>query len=247
MSNDYFIQYKDIYKAFGKKSVLQGVDLDIHRGETIVILGGSGSGKSVLLKHTNGLLKPDKGDIFVDGERITEFDEVELIPVRRKIGVLFQGGALFDSMNVFDNVAYALREHTEMTEEQTAFRVREKLDLVELENVEHLMPSDLSGGMKKRVALARAIALEPQAILYDEPTTGLDPIIGSAINRLIKNLQHRLSVTSIVVTHDIGSAFTVADRIAFLYEGKIEFLGTVDEARTTTNPLLRNFLRGEEG
>ncbi len=246
MNDDYFIQYKDIYKTFGEKSVLKGVDLGIHRGETIVILGGSGSGKSVLLKHTNGLLKPDKGDVFVDRERITEFDEVQLIPVRRKIGVLFQGGALFDSMSVFDNVAYALREHTDMTEEQTESRVREKLDLVELENVEHLMPSDLSGGMKKRVALARAISIEPQAILYDEPTTGLDPIIGGAINRLIKNLQKRLQVTSLVVTHDISSAFTVADRIAFLYDGKIEFLGTVEEAQRTTNPLLRNFLRGEE-
>ena len=246
MNNDYFIQYANLHKAFGSKKVLNGLDLNIRRGETIVVLGGSGSGKSVLLKHTVGLLKPDAGDIFVDGERITDYDEIELIPVRRKIGVLFQGGALFDSMNVFDNIAFALREHTDQSEEEVALRVKEKLDLVELENVEHLMPSDLSGGMKKRVALARAIVLEPQAILYDEPTTGLDPIIAGTINRMIRNLQQKLSVTSIVVTHDINSAFTVADRVAFLYDGRIDFLGTVEEAKRSTDPLLSNFIRGEE-
>ncbi|MEW5806998.1 MAG: ABC transporter ATP-binding protein [Acidobacteriota bacterium] len=246
MNDDCFIKYVNLHKAFGKNHVLKSLNLEIFKGETIVILGGSGTGKSVLLKHTVGLLKPDEGDVYVEGERITDYDEVQLIPVRRKIGVLFQGGALFDSMNVFDNVAFALREHTNMSEEEIVARVREKLDLVELENVEHLMPSDLSGGMKKRVSLARAIVLEPQCILYDEPTTGLDPIIAGNINRLIKNLQQRLRVTSIVVTHDITSAFTVADRVAFLYDGSIRFLGTVNGAKESNDPLLSSFIRGEE-
>jgi phospholipid/cholesterol/gamma-HCH transport system ATP-binding protein len=236
----------DLHKAFGQKEVLKGLDLDIYQGETIVILGGSGSGKSVLLKHTIGLLKPDDGEVYVDGDEITHLKEAQLIPVRRKVGVLFQAGALFDSMNVYENVAFGLKEHTAMPEEEVAEKVKEKLSLVEMDNVEHLMPSDLSGGMKKRVALARAIALEPQAILYDEPTTGLDPIIAGNINKMIRNLQQRLEVTSIVVTHDITSAFTVADRVAFLYEGKIKFLGTVEEAKNTDEPLLINFVRGEE-
>lgn len=246
LKNENFIRYVDIHKAFGNKKVLRGLDLDIQHGETIVILGGSGSGKSVLLKHTIGLLKPDSGQVYVDGEEITDLSEAELIHVRRKVGVLFQAGALFDSMNVYENVAFALKEHTNMAEEEIAVKVREKLSIVEMDNVEKLMPSDLSGGMKKRVALARAIALKPQAILYDEPTTGLDPIIAGTINKMIRALQTQLEVTSIVVTHDITSAFTVADRIAFLYEGKIKFFGTVEEAKNTDEPLLRNFIRGEE-
>ncbi len=246
MKNENFIRYLNLYKSFGKKEVLRGLDLDIRHGETIVILGGSGSGKSVLLKHTIGLLRPDAGEVYVDGDEITQLDEAQLIPVRRKVGVLFQAGALFDSMNVYENVAFALKEHTDMPEEEIAEKVKEKLSLVEMDNVEHLMPSDLSGGMKKRVALARAIAIEPQAILYDEPTTGLDPIIAGNINKMIRNLQQQLEVTSIVVTHDITSAFTVADRVAFLYEGKIKFLGTVEEAKNTDEPLLINFIRGEE-
>lgn len=246
MKDDCFIKYRNLHKSFGKNQVLSGLNLDIVHGETIVILGGSGSGKSVLLKHTIGLLKPDSGEIYVDGEEITNLNEAQLIPVRRKVGVLFQAGALFDSMNVHENVAFGLKEHTNMDDEEIAVKVKEKLSLVEMDNVEHLMPSDLSGGMKKRVALARAIALDPQAILYDEPTTGLDPIIARTINKMIRNLQKQLEVTSIVVTHDITSAFTVADRIAFLYDGKIKFLGTVEKAKNTDEPLLRNFIRGEE-
>jgi phospholipid/cholesterol/gamma-HCH transport system ATP-binding protein len=239
-----FIRYVGLHKAFGGKSVLRGVDLEVPRGQTVVVLGGSGSGKSVLIKHTIGLHAPDRGQVFVDGTEITGLGERALREPRKKVGMLFQAGALFDSMTVADNVAFALREHTDWAEERIEARVAEVLGLVELENVEPLMPADLSGGMRKRVALARAIALAPQAILYDEPTTGLDPITANAINRLIRGLQRRLGVTSIVVTHDIQSALTVGDRIAFLHEGRILFNGTVEEARQSDEPLLQNFLRG---
>jgi phospholipid/cholesterol/gamma-HCH transport system ATP-binding protein len=238
-----FIRYEDLHKRFGENLVLRGVTLPVARGETIVILGGSGSGKSVLLRHTIGLMVPDRGRVLVDGADLSGLSEEELMPVRKKVGMLFQGSALFDSMDVFENVAYALREHTELEEEEIARRVRAKLALVELdETVERRMPSDLSGGMRKRVALARAIALEPAAILYDEPTTGLDPITARAINDLIRNLQETLQVTSVVVTHDIASAFRVADRIAFLYQGEMVFTGTVGEARSSRDPRLRAFL-----
>ncbi len=240
----HFIRYEGVHKSFGDKAVLRGVDLAIGRGETVVVLGGSGTGKSVLIKHTIGLHSPDSGRVFVDDVEIQEFDEEQLIETRKKVGMLFQAGALFDSMTVEDNVAYALREHTDRSDEEIRDRVREVLGLVELEDVEDLMPASLSGGMRKRVALARAIALAPRAILYDEPTTGLDPITANAINRLIRNLQKRLGVTSIVVTHDIHSAFTVGDRIAFIYEGRILFDGTVEEARRSTEPRLKNFLEG---
>ncbi|HET9482245.1 MAG TPA: ABC transporter ATP-binding protein [Candidatus Polarisedimenticolia bacterium] len=238
-----FIVYRSLCKSFGRKEVLKGVDLAIREGETVVILGGSGSGKSVLIRHTIGLHKPDSGEILVDGTEISGLSEEELMPVRRKVGMLFQGGALFDSMDVFENIAFSLREHTEMEEEQIEDRVSEVLGLVELADVESLMPSDLSGGMRKRVALARAIALSPRGILYDEPTTGLDPITADAINRLIRNLQAALHATSVVVTHDIASAFKVADRIAFLYDGRLEFVGTVAEAVASRDARLRDFLR----
>jgi len=240
-----FIRFADLRKSFGEKKVLEGIDLDVLRGETVVVLGGSGSGKSVLLRHTIGLHRPDGGRIFVDGEDVTEFPEERLMEVRKKVGMLFQAGALFDSMNVYENVAFGLREHTAMTEDEIGARVKEKLGLVELAGVEELMPSDLSGGMRKRVALARAIALEPAGLLYDEPTTGLDPITASAINRLIRSLQRALGVTSIVVTHDIQSAYTVGDRLAFLYEGKLLFTGTVQQAKASPEPRLQAFLSGE--
>ncbi|MDH3627650.1 MAG: ABC transporter ATP-binding protein [Acidobacteriota bacterium] len=239
-----FIRYQGIHKSFGQTPVLAGVDLDIRRGQTVVVMGGSGSGKSVLLRHAIGLHCPDSGEVWVDGQEITEFDEEQLIETRKKVGMLFQAGALFDSMTVEDNVAYALREHTQRDETAILDRVREVLTLVELSDIEKQMPASLSGGMRKRVALARAIALAPQAILYDEPTTGLDPITANAINRLIRSLQARLNVTSVVVTHDIHSAFAVGDRIAFLHEGKIYFDGTVEEARSCREPVLRNFLEG---
>jgi phospholipid/cholesterol/gamma-HCH transport system ATP-binding protein len=242
--NEHFIRFADLHKSFNDKMVLRGVNLEVRRGQTVVVLGGSGSGKSVLIRHAIGLHKPDSGEVWVDGTEITGCDEEELIATRKKVGMLFQAGALFDSMTVYDNVAFALREHKNWSEDSIKERVDEVLQLVELERVEDLMPSDLSGGMRKRVALARSIAMAPRAILYDEPTTGLDPITSNAINRLICNLQKRLGVTSIVVTHDIHSAFTVGDRIAFLHEGKIHFDGTVAEAKDSGEPLLRNFLQG---
>lgn len=238
-----FIGYEDVHKSFGRKQVLRGVNLEIQEGETMVILGGSGTGKSVLLRHTIGLMTPDRGCVHVDGQDVTKFDEEGLVPIRKKVGMLFQGGALFDSMNVFENVAYPLREHAQISEEELSTRVRQKLELVELgREVEDLMPSDLSGGMRKRVALARSIVLEPRGILYDEPTTGLDPITAQAINLMIRCLQKTLRVTSVVVTHDIASAASVADRIAFLHEGRMTFVGTFDEARKTDDPHLSGFL-----
>ena len=241
---DDFIRYAGLHKSFGENAVLRGVDLAIGRGETVVVLGGSGSGKTVLLHHTIGLHRPDQGQVFVDGIEIHEFAEEQLLETRKKVGMLFQAGALFDSMTVEENVGYALREHTDRSDEDIRSRVCDVLGLVELEDVEDLMPSSLSGGMRKRVALARAIALAPRAILYDEPTTGLDPITANTINRLIRNLQEKLGVTSIVVTHDIHSAFTVGDRIAFIHEGRILFDGSVEEARRTSEPTLKNFLEG---
>jgi phospholipid/cholesterol/gamma-HCH transport system ATP-binding protein len=239
-----FIRYVDLHKSFDDKVVLKGVNLDIGAGETVVVLGGSGTGKSVLLRHTMGLHAPDSGQVWVDGVEVTHLGENELLETRKKVGMLFQAGALFDSMSVYDNVAFALHEHSGWDESRVAERVREVLSLVELEGVETLMPSDLSGGMRKRVALARAVALAPRAILYDEPTTGLDPITANTINQLIRSLQKRLRVTSIVVTHDIQSAFTVGDRIAFLSEGVIHFDGTVAEAKVSEEHELRNFLEG---
>jgi phospholipid/cholesterol/gamma-HCH transport system ATP-binding protein len=233
-----------VEKAFGPKKVLRGVDLDVLRGETVVVLGGSGSGKSVLLRHAVGLFRPDAGHVFVETVDISALEEDELLETRKKVGMLFQSGALFDSMTVRENVSFALTEHTDWDEPRVLARVEEVLGLVELEGVLDLMPSDLSGGMRKRVALARAIALAPSAILYDEPTTGLDPITANTINHLIRSLQKRLGVTSVVVTHDIQSAFTVGDRIAFLHEGRILFHGTTAEARSAREPLLRNFLQG---
>jgi phospholipid/cholesterol/gamma-HCH transport system ATP-binding protein len=239
-----FIRYVDVHKTFSGKPVLTGIDLDVSRGESVVILGGSGSGKSVLLRHTIALHRPDRGEVWVDGIEVSRLPEDELQETRKKVGMLFQAGALFDSMTVYGNVAFPLHEHTDWPQEKVAARVAEVLSLVELQDVEDKMPADLSGGMRKRVALARAVALAPQAVLYDEPTTGLDPITANAINRLIRGLQRRLGITSIVVTHDIRSAFQVADRIAFLYEGKISFQGTTQEAQATQEPLLREFLTG---
>ena len=239
-----FVEFKDVHKAFGDKTVLDGVSFDIRQGETMVVLGGSGSGKSVLIRHIIGLHRPDRGQVFVDGTDIVGYDEEELIPIRKKVAMLFQGGALFDSMSVLDNVAYGLREHTDMPDEEIREVVRRKLGLVGLEGVENLMPAELSGGMKKRVALARSIAMDPRCILYDEPTTGLDPVTATTINEMIRDLQRRLQVTSIVVTHDIASAFFVGDRLAYLFEGRMDFVGTVNEARTSEEPRLRYFLTG---
>src|SRR5437868_11858361 len=222
-SRDVFVEFRDVYKAYGQKQVLRGVDLKVYRGEVLVILGGSGTGKSVTLRHMLGLEAPDAGQVLVEEEDITDLPEEELYRVRKKFGMLFQSGALFDSMTVFENIAFPLREHTEMSEEEIERAVRERLELVNLPSSEHLMPVDLSGGMRKRVGLARSIVLDPKMILYDEPTTGLDPITSQKINELIIDLQSKLNVTSVVVTHDIQSAFSVGDRIAFLNGGVFEW------------------------
>ena len=240
---DPFVEFHDVHKAYGAKVVLRGATLRVFRGEVLVILGGSGTGKSVTLRHMLGLEAPDAGRVIVEEEDITDLPEEELYRIRKKFGMLFQSGALFDSMTVFENVAFPLREHTEMSEEEIARAVREKLELVNLPNTEHLMPVDLSGGMRKRVGLARSIVLDPQVILYDEPTTGLDPITSQTINELIVDLQAKLNVTSIVVTHDIHSAFSVGDRIAFLHQGVFEWVGSMDEARDSDHPRLRDFLK----
>jgi phospholipid/cholesterol/gamma-HCH transport system ATP-binding protein len=240
---DLFVEFRDVHKAYGDKQVLRGASLTVYRGEVLVILGGSGTGKSVTLRHMLGLESPDRGRVLVEEEDITDLPEEELYRVRKKFGMLFQSGALFDSMTVFENVAFPLREHTEMDEGELARVVREKLDLVSLPGAEDLMPVDLSGGMRKRVGLARSIVLDPKMILYDEPTTGLDPINAQKINELIIDLQSKLNVTSVVVTHDIQSAFSVGDRIAFLNKGVFEWVGTMEEARDSDHPVLREFFK----
>jgi len=239
-----FYQLIDIAKSFGTKQVLEGINLEINQGETLVILGGSGSGKSVTLKILVGLIIPDSGKLLFEGQDITRLRERDYYPIRKRVSYLFQGGALFDSMNVYQNLAYPLLEHTNLTHRQILPLVRESLNRVELENVEDLYPSDLSGGMMKRVALARAIINKPEIILYDEPTTGLDPLTTQAINQLIRKLQRELDITSVVVTHDMSTTRYVADRLAFLEKGKLAFNGTLDEAKLTTHPVLRAYFQG---
>jgi phospholipid/cholesterol/gamma-HCH transport system ATP-binding protein len=241
-NGDTVIELRAVAKAYGAKQVLRDATVAIRRGEVLVILGGSGTGKSVTIRHMLGLERPDAGEILVDGEEISRYDESQLYSVRMKFGMLFQSGGLFDSMTVFDNVAFPLREHTEIEEDELARRVEEALEMVQLPGSGKLMPVDLSGGMRKRVGLARAIVHRPEVILYDEPTTGLDPITADKINELIVGLQRQLQVTSIVVTHDIQSAFYVGDRIAYLNDGVFEWVGTMEEARRTDHPTLREFL-----
>lgn len=224
--------------------MLRGVDLTINKGETAVIIGRSGCGKSVLLKLIMGLMKPDAGKILVNGDDITSLNDSQLNKRRQRFGMLFQASALFDSMTVDENVGLGLREHTKLPEKEVRQKVEEKLKMVGLSAVEQLKPAELSGGMKKRVGLARAIAMEPEYVFYDEPTTGLDPIMADVINELIISLRNTLSITSIAVTHDIVSAYKIADRIAMLYEGKIVFVGTPEEVKNTDNPVVRQFIEG---
>jgi len=243
------IEIINVLKNFNSHQVLRGVNLTIRNGETMVIIGRSGCGKTVLLRHMIGLVQPDSGQVIVDGQDVATLTGKELEALHLKFGMLFQGAALFDSMTVGENVAFSLREHTQMKEEEVDARVRECLGLVGLKGIEHLKPAELSGGMRKRVGLARALAIGPKIILYDEPTTGVDPVMADAINKLIKELHDRLKVTGVAVTHDMVSAYKIADRIAMLHEGKILQVGTPDEIRNTSNPIVRQFILGlsEEG
>jgi len=238
------IEIQGISKFFGEHKVLDELSLKISSGATYVIIGRSGCGKSVLLKHIVGLLKPDKGKVIVDGKDVSELKHKELDALRIKIGMVFQGGALFDSLTVGENVGFGLIEHQHISQKELAQRVKESLALVDLFGIENLMPSSLSGGMKKRVSLARAICIKPQIILYDEPTTGVDPITADAINELIKNLHDKLKITAVAVTHDMKSAYRIADRIAMMYQGKIIAQGSPAEIQATDNPVVHQFING---
>jgi len=238
------IRVVSLYKSFGEKDVLHGINIEVRQGESMVVIGGSGSGKTVLIKCIIGLMRPDQGEIHVDGLEITSLDEKRMNEVRKKFGMLFQGGALFDSMTVWENVGFGLRQQTRLGEEEIRRVASEKLALVGLKNVEDLMPAELSGGMRKRVSLARAIAMEPEILLYDEPTTGIDPIMADAINDLIVQMKEKLNVTSIAITHDMKSAYKIADRIAMLYQGKIIEVGTPGEIRNSSNPMVQQFIEG---
>jgi len=238
------IEIIDLHRSFGPHHVLRGVNLMVEKGESMTVIGGSGSGKSVLIKHIIGLLFPDKGRVVVEGEVLNELDERGLNEMRKKFGMLFQMAALFDSLSVWENVGFGLKQHTKLSDREIREITTKKLALVGLKGVEDKMPADLSGGMKKRVGLARAIAMDPAIILYDEPTTGLDPITADAINDLIVDLRKKLGVTSVAITHDMHSAYKISDRIAMLYKGEILEVGTPDQIKNTENPIVRQFITG---
>lgn len=238
------IEVEGVYKNYGKKVVHSGINLSVYRGEVLTLMGGSGSGKSVLLRSLIGLEKPDRGHIYYREQDITKMDEEQLVPIRKKIAYVFQYGALFDSFTVKDNLAYPLREHTQMTEDEIHEKVLSTLKKVGLEGNEHLFPGDLSGGMQRRVGVARSIIMDPEIILYDEPTTGLDPYNTNQILKIILQLQEQ-GATSVLVTHDMHAIFTVTDRVAFLKEGKIRALGTADEIKTSKDPVVSGFIQGE--
>jgi phospholipid/cholesterol/gamma-HCH transport system ATP-binding protein len=243
---DALISFRDVRKAFGHKVIYYQLDLDIQRGEVMTIVGGSGVGKSVMLKMLIGLLQADSGSITFDGQDVTRMDEDELSVVRQRIAMLFQSGALFDSLSVGENVSYGLEEHYRktMSKEKMRERVDWALSLVDLPGIEDMRPSDLSGGMRKRVALARAIAVQPEVLLYDEPTTGLDPINTARVNHLILGLQERLNITSVVVTHDMKSAFSISDRVAMVHNGRVICQGTVEQFQASTDPRVTDFIEG---
>ncbi len=242
--NDSIVQLTNIYKRFGDEQVLAGLNLSVPRGETLVIMGRSGAGKSVILKHMIGLMAPDRGEVYFDGRRLDTLKHAELQQVRRRIGMLFQGAALFDSMTVAENVSLGLRKHTRMSEGEIREVVRAKLAAVGLSGVEEKMPAELSGGMRKRVGLARAIAMDPELVLYDEPTTGIDPITADAIKNLILDTRRQFGVTSVVVTHDVSNALKLGTLISLLVDGRIIFSGTAGEVKSTDNPYVRQFLEG---
>jgi phospholipid/cholesterol/gamma-HCH transport system ATP-binding protein len=239
------IKLDDVYKSFGDKKVLEGFTLEVDEGETMVIIGYSGTGKSVAIKHIVGLLFPDSGTVFVDGLEVPELPREQLYDLRGRIGYVFQFAAVFDSLTVGENVAMALRKMRTMSEKEIADRVSESLALVDLPDAESKYPAELSGGMRKRVGIARAIAKRPKYILYDEPTTGLDPVTAAVIDELMIRMRDKLGVTSVVITHDMRSAYSVGTRIAMLYEGKVRQVGTVAEIQQTTDPVVRQFIEGK--
>ncbi len=236
------IRIVGLHKSFGGQAVLKGVNLDVPEGSTVVILGGSGSGKTVLMRHMIGLFKPDDGQVIIDGEDISQYEGAELDRVRQKFGMVFQGAALFDSMTVYENVSFPLREHARMSEAEMRQTVAEKLAVVGLKNIEEKLPAELSGGMRKRVGLARAIVRNPKIVLYDEPTTGLDPITTDYVDSMILEAKEKLGVTSVVISHDVASAFKVADKLAMLYEGHIVAEGPPAEFRKNPHPHVQHFL-----
>jgi len=241
VAEDIIIDVVDVHKAFGEKKVLNGASLSIRRGESMVIIGGSGTGKSVMIKHMIGLLTPDKGSVYVDGREVGVMNEKDLNDLRRKFGMLFQGAALFDSLTIGENVGFALKEHTNLPRRDREKLVTEKLNMVGLYNVENLKPDELSGGMKKRAGLARAIAMDPEIILYDEPTTGLDPIMCDQINELIASLQKKINATAVTITHDMVSANRIADRMAMLFNGRFVAVGTPEEVFASNIPEVSEF------
>ncbi len=243
-NSKYLIRFESVFKSFENKNVLKGFDLGIKKGETLVVLGRSGCGKSVMLKLLLALMPPDSGEIWVNDQEITNLSENSLVPIRQKMGMLFQGAALFDSLTVGENVAFALNEHSRHSRDEIYKAVQKNLEFVDLKNTENLMPSELSGGMRKRVALARAMVYQPQIMLYDEPTTGLDPITATTINALIRKTQKELGATSIVVTHELESGFSVADRIAVINNGKIIEIGTKEEIKKSSNEFVQTFIAG---
>lgn len=238
------IQIVNLWKYFRDKRILSGVNLEIETGKITTIIGRSGCGKSVLLKHIVGLLIPDDGKVVIEGEELSEMTPRELAHTRKKMGLVFQNGALFDSLSVEENISLGLREHTDMGDKEIAIKVAKLLEMVGLPGIEKYRPSELSGGMKKRVSLARALAMDPKYVLYDEPTTGLDPIMSAIIDELIRNLNEQLKITSIVVTHDMGSVYKISDHVAMLHYGVVRFVGTSPELRGTKDPVVRQFIEG---
>jgi phospholipid/cholesterol/gamma-HCH transport system ATP-binding protein len=244
MEDESLIRVCNLKKSFAGRVVLDGINLDIPKGKVTTLIGGSGCGKSTLLRHLIGVLRPDSGEIWVKDQDITKFDENQLDAYRKRFGMLFQGGALLNSMSVHDNIALPLREHTRLDEKIIGVMVKMKLELVGLRDFEHLKPAQLSGGMQKRVALARAIALDPEIVFYDEPTSGLDPVVTGVIDQLIMNLSERLRITSVVVSHDIKSAFKMAHQMAVFYRGKVLAAGSPDEIRHSADPVVQQFITG---
>ncbi len=238
------IEMKNVHKSFGKRHILKGMNLTVRKGETLVILGPSGTGKSVSLKHITGLLEPDSGEVYIFGEKMNGADEKTKAKLRSKMGVLFQSGALINWLSVYDNVALPLREHKLASEKEIDSIVMQKLKWLDLIPAKDTFPSNISGGMKKRAGLARALTTNPEIVLYDEPTSGLDPVMSNVINELVIRLQKELGLTSVVVTHDMSSAYTIADRISFIYEGEVIQSGTVEEIQNSPNPIVQQFIHG---